>query len=405
MSALSRFENSMQKPALLLLPRTLEHSLLNRQWLDCGLYWQQQGGCTFVAAPHGPLAYDCARAGIHVTHLPFGSGAVAAWQSRRLIGALARRSPPCQIWLEDIKQWSALQHLGLKHVKINLFVHEPLPARRKTQRQLQNFLVQGGTIIVSSRYVAQQLQRDFALPETALTFLPPAIDPVAFDPAQIRPERALRLAAAWRIPENAALFLHGGAVRPDGGQISLLHALAQSGRKDVYLVILGEETVPGCQAKLMHAINHFGLGGQVRLVPSCSDLPAALWLAQAAVFANRDPAGADPLLLAAQAMGRPLVVTDSGAHHELVAPADTAWVYPATDKDALPPIVTEILALGEQARHMHALRTRQWVLEQFPYTSWRTTMLGLSAPQVAIPDNEDDWYDPALDIIDYRKTA
>jgi len=63
-----------KKPALLLLPRSMESTLPNRQWLDKASTWQRQGGKAYIAAPAGALTADYARCGIAHTVLPLGVG-------------------------------------------------------------------------------------------------------------------------------------------------------------------------------------------------------------------------------------------------------------------------------------------------------------------------------------------
>jgi len=365
------------KASLILLPSSLDPSLTNRQWLDCAAYRQRQGqGTSLLLAPAGGLQHDYARCAISHTILPAPHNWVTKWQRQRLINdALRSAAPDAQIWLQSLAD-NALLRRAPASMRRRCFIHDPLPPNKITQKQLTDFLTQGGEVVVNSDFVRLQILRDYGLEAECVTLLPPAVDAAFFDPSQIKPDRALRLAAAWRVPENAALFLHYGAWRPDGGQISMLHALAQTGRRDFYAVLLGHEAAEGYHDRLLEVVNHYGLAGNVLFTEHCPDLPAALWLAQAVVCASRTPTGADPLLLAAQAMGRPLVVSDIGAHLELVSPGHSAWLYPASNTDALNNVLTEILNLGDKARHIHGQQVRQWVMQHFPYTPWRMAMLG-----------------------------
>lgn len=364
-----------KKPAFLLLPRSLSATVTNRLWLDCAAIWHRSGGQSLVAAPPGALSADFARCGIPHTPLPVSSSLLEGWHKRRALTDIVHRARPGLIWLEELTDWRWLRQTAPVNAVIRCFAHDPLPVDARRQTLLADFLSRGGKLVATSRAVYHQLAKDFGLAEDDISLLLPAIDPNLYDPLQVKPDRALRLAAEWRIPENAALFLHCGALQPDGGQIAFFHAMAQSGRRDIYTVVLGEETAPGYRAKLMAALNHYGLSGQVLFTDQCADIPAALWLAQAVVCARRAPGGADPLLLAAQAMARPVLVSDAGAHLELVEPGYSAWVFPASDTDALHNAMLEILGLGEKARWTHGLRAREWVTEKFPYVPWRAAML------------------------------
>lgn len=364
-----------KKPAFLLLPRSLSATVNNRLWLDCAARWHRSGGQSLVAAPPGHLSADFARCGIPHRSLPLSASLLEGWHKRRALADIVHRARPGLVWLEELTDWRWLRQTAPVNAVIRCFAHDPLPVDARRQKLLADFLSRGGKLIATSAFTGNRLRQDFNLTDDDISLLPPAIDPNLYDPLQVKPDRALRLANEWRIPENTALFLHCGPLQPDGGQIAFFHAMAQSGRRDIYTVVVGEEAVPGYRAKLLAALNHYGLSGQVLFTDQCADIPAALWLAQAVVCARRAPGGADPLLLAAQAMARPVLVSDAGAHLELVEPGYSAWVFPASDTDALHNAMLEILGLGEKARWAHGLRAREWVTEKFPYAPWRAAML------------------------------
>ncbi len=361
---------------LLLLPGDLDTRLENRLWLDCAAAWHRNGGKAVIAAPSGTMVNDFSRCGIAHTPLPASASLLQQWHKRRAITDLINHIQPMDIWFRDLADWRFLRHNHPVMRRHRLLLDQPLLLRRGAQKLLQDFLAQDGAIIATSASVARQTRQDFGLNDDQVQLLLPAVDPRHFDPTLMKPDRALKLASNWRVPENAALFLHTGDLRPDGGQISLLHAMAQSGRRDAYAVILGREAVPEYRQKLLDATHHYGLAGQVLFADSCPDLPAALWLAQAVVAANRDAAGANPVLLAAQAMGRPVLASDAGANLELLAPGHSAWVFPAADAQALHDAMLEILGLGEKTRQQHGQRARAWVMENFPYDAWLDLMLG-----------------------------
>lgn len=366
------------KLPLLLLPGDMDARLENRAWLDCAAAWHRNGGQVKIAAPAGPMITDFARCGIPHTPLPTSASLLRQWHRGRALAEIINHDQPTEIWLRDISEWRFLRRHSMLARRHRLLLEQPLAHRQATHKLLHDFLMQDGTIVATSACVAQLLKQDFGLADDQVQLLLPAIDPKLFDPTLIRPDRALKLANDWRVPENATLFLHVGDLRPDGGQISLLHALAQSGRRDVFAVILGRDNAAGYHQKLLDATHHYGLAGQVMFAEDCPDLPAALWLAQAVVAANRTPAGANPVLLAAQAMGRPVLVSDAGANLELVSPGHSAWVYPAADAQALHDAMVEILSLGEKTRLQHGQRARAWVSENFPYDAWLKLMLGNS---------------------------
>lgn len=365
-----------RKQVMLLLPQRLGFHCMDRQWLDCAALRQRQGWQSIVAAPLGPLAVDYQRMGMRHQSLPPPDGSMfKRWQRNRKIAALLRANRPEQIWTQSLEDLSVLRRYGASCAGISYWSIDPPPV--SAGPLLRAFASRQGRIVASSDFTAGILQKDSGLAASEIQILPPTIDTAQFNQNQIAPDRALRLAEEWRVPENAALILHVGALAPGGGQDLLLAALARMNRRDLYTVILGAETSPGTRHHLSVQIAQLGLLGQVLLVEDCRDLAAALWLAQAVLSVNDTPRGTLPELLAAQAMGRPVIVSDAGAHPELVQPGETAWMVPPGDADALGAMLNEVLGLSLQERLRLALRMQQALTVRPAYANWLDDMLDM----------------------------
>ncbi|MGB4100603.1 MAG: glycosyltransferase [Alphaproteobacteria bacterium] len=297
------------------------------------------------------------------------------WRRARRIAEQVRTRHPQRIWIQDVADLVALRRDLPSHAGVRCLISDPPPPDPQTRKQLHDLLSLGGHLVADSAFGAATLQKNFGIGATQIEILPPAIDAHMFDPGHVTAERALRLAERWRVPEGSALLLHIGALHPGGGQTAMLEALARLTRRDVYVVFLGEESVPGYTQQLMEVVERRQLLGQVLFVDQCPDLAAALWFAHAVAAVNETPHGAMPEILAAQAMGRPVIVTNAGAHVELVAPGETAWVIPPHDNDSLKNALQEVLSLTMQERLRLAVKMQQFVSAQFAYGPWLEAML------------------------------
>jgi glycosyltransferase involved in cell wall biosynthesis len=103
----------------------------------------------------------------------------------------------------------------------------------------------------------------------------------------------------------------------------------------------------------------------VRLVGGCSDMPAAMALADVVVVPSIGPEAFGRVALEAQAMGTPVVATDIGGLGETVMPAVTGWLVPPNDPAELAGALELALALPEDARARLAARARRLVERQF----------------------------------------
>ena len=127
--------------------------------------------------------------------------------------------------------------------------------------------------------------------------------------------------------------------------------MARLGRDDVRCLIVGsDQGRAGYRRELEDLIAKRQLEGVVHLVGDCTDMPAALMLADTVIHASTDPEGFGRVIVEAQAMGRPIVATDHGASRELILPNETGWLVPPDDPAALADAINTALALNEADR-------------------------------------------------------
>jgi glycosyltransferase involved in cell wall biosynthesis len=136
-------------------------------------------------------------------------------------------------------------------------------------------------------------------------------------------------------------------------------------RTDCTVLFVGGLDHRGAYVKeLTTAVRKAGLGERVRFGGDTEDLPAALALADVVVLAATRPDPSGVVAAAAQAMGKPVIVTDNGALAESVMPAATGWLVPPDDPDELARALDLALSLEEDVRQRLAARARAFVLNE-----------------------------------------
>jgi glycosyltransferase involved in cell wall biosynthesis len=205
------------------------------------------------------------------------------------------------------------------------------------------------------------------VPPERLRLIPRGVAPSGVDPAAISVARGAALAERWNLePGTKVLMLPGRVVRRKGHTL-LLRALERLPRRNFVCLMVGDveggSTYPGEVEGLIGAMD---LREVVRMVGACEDMPAAFSLADVVVVPSTlapEPFGR--VAVEAQAMGKPVVVTDIGGLGETLMPAATGWLVPSDDIDELARALRLALAMPEDARKRLANRARRFVLRNF----------------------------------------
>ena len=131
----------------------------------------------------------------------------------------------------------------------------------------------------------------------------------------------------------------------------LIEAVARLNRPDVVCLLVGavgDRT--RYRDQLLALAAKRGLGARLLLVDHCDDMPAAYMLADVVVSASTQPESFGRIVTEAQAMGRPVVVSNHGGAPEQIRIGVTGWVSTPGDPDALAQALAAALALDSEAR-------------------------------------------------------
>jgi glycosyltransferase involved in cell wall biosynthesis len=368
------------RPAVLHLTRDLEVGWQAREVVDLGVQSLRGGFRPFVASAKGALVLEAERTAVRHTEAPLNrKGLFAAWRAHHRIEALIQRERPVLVHAHGFEMLPVLLRLkGARRLPCLIDLTQPVAVTARTQKLLHAAAARGATFRVPTDYMVRHLRQDFQLASDRLYKIASGIDTGWYDPARVTPERIQTLGQYWRLPEQGSVLLMGLPFTPGAGHRELLEALAELKRPDLYTVLVGDDrAAPGQRAEIEKLIIAKGLAGKVVMPEACMDWPAACWLSSIVLSPNTIPRGNAPEILAAQAMGRPVIVTDTGATPEQVKPGETAWVIAAGDVKALTAALAEAVRLGSDRRIALALATRGFIEETFPQALWAESLFEL----------------------------
>jgi len=343
---------------LQVLPRLVSGGV-ERGTIEISAALAAAGWRSYVASAGGKMMHELSRhGGIHLA-LPLASkNPIVMRRNAARLAALikehgidivhARSRAPA--W----SAWMAARRTGRHFVTT---FHNVYGDGTRLRRWYNSVMGRGERVIAISHFVAQHVAAVYGVPPERLRVIQRGVDLARFDPQRVSPERLIQLAKKWRLPDDRPIVMLPGRLTRWKGQLDLVAALAELGRRDLLCLVVGsDEGRPAYRQELERTIAARGLGEVFQLVEDCDDMPAALMLADVVVSASNRPEGFGRVIVEAQAMGRPVIATDHGGARETVLPDETGWLVPPREPQALAAAITEALALTPDERAIVAER-------------------------------------------------
>lgn len=260
--------------------------------------------------------------------------------------------------------WYAARRCGIPFVTTFHGVYSG--SRRFLKRRYNGIMAQGDRVIAVSEHVATHVRERYGVADDRLRVIPRGIDIDAFAAEAIAPERIEDLARRWHVPKGGEgavkVVMLPGRITRIKGHLLLLQAIAAMSRRNFLCLLVGRlDRASSYVREIERQIEARGLSEVVRLVGGCSDMPAALSLADVVVVPSIGAEAFGRVSIEAQALGRPVVATDIGGLGETLMPASTGWLVPPDDQGELARALELALAMPQDARARLAGRARRLV--------------------------------------------
>ncbi|MDX9688966.1 MAG: glycosyltransferase [Proteobacteria bacterium] len=385
-SSHSNRNHAAHKPAaaarttVLHLTASLELSHEAREVVDMCILTHRAGWRPLIVSNGGSLVLEAERAAVRHTRVPLTSkNFLTRWRNRMRLDKLIQRERPVVVHTHGYNAIDIISKQSVKHhLPLLIDLTEPCPITHSIKKSLQLAANRGAHFRVPSKYMVKFLKEDLGLKTQYLYHVPPGIDLVWYEAVRVTPERINSLYKLWRLPEQSTVVIMATPFATGYGHHNLLEAMTKLTKDDIYVVLIGDDKrSPGTRAQIEKQVVTLGLEGKVIMPENCTDWPAACWLSSLVVAINTMPRGQAPELLAAQAIGRPVIVSNCGANAEMVLSGETAWVVPPDNEEALLAALKESLAMGASRRIDLAVRTRTFTGKTFPQEAWRDSIFEL----------------------------
>jgi glycosyltransferase involved in cell wall biosynthesis len=244
------------------------------------------------------------------------------------------------------------------------------------KRMYNSVMVRGDRVIAVSDGLAELIVERYRVAPEKIAIVPASIDTERFNPAAVSQMRREAVRRAWGVSgDTKVILVVGRMLRRKGHHVAVraIHRLKERGLKDFVCVFAGEDQGrTHYTGELWDLISATGTADVIRMAGAVDDMPAAYAAATVVVSAAVQMEGLQRAILEAQAMSRPVVVSDLAAGPDVVlappAVTDdriTGLRVPSDDVEALAAALIRLFSLSDAERAGIGARGRAWVLDHF----------------------------------------
>jgi glycosyltransferase involved in cell wall biosynthesis len=272
--------------------------------------------------------------------------------------------------------WSALIAARLCRIPFVTSCYKGFREQNVFKRLYNSIMARGDRVIASSEQIAQLLNDRYGTSWNKIAVVACSVDLDRFDPEKVTRERVDAIRAAWGVKRNTKVILiTGRIVRRKGHHIVVkaVKRLKEMGLKDFLCVFVGEDRGrTRYTGELWDLVLSTGTMDVIRMAAPVADMPAAYAAASVVVSAAVQPEGVQRAILEAQAMSRPVIVSDLGAGADVVLTAPAVpesriagFRFQHGDDAALAAALLRLFSIPEPNRATIGRRGRDWVLGHF----------------------------------------
>lgn len=336
--------------------------------IDMAAAQVKAGARAIIVSNGGPRVHELARYGVEHIQLPVHSkNPITLWRNIGRLNAIIRKQKVDIVHARSrAPAWSCYKAVQGTSAHFMTTCHAPYNISGEAKRFYNSAIAKGERVIAISHYVAQYLIDNYKIDADKIRVIHRGIALEKFHPGAVSPGQMIKITQQWRVPDGMSVVMLPGRLTRWKGHHVLIEAMAKLERSDVFCVLIGDDQGRSeYRAELEAAIAAHQLGGHIRLIDHCNDMPAAYMLSTVVVSASTDPEGFGRVPVEAQAMGRPIIATDHGGAQETILRGETGWLVPPGDVDALVKALKEALSLDANQRAILAAREMEHVAQYF----------------------------------------
>jgi glycosyltransferase involved in cell wall biosynthesis len=336
------------------------------------------GHRVIVASRAGRLVADVTAAGAEFVPLNLATNNPAMMLRNAAVLMRLVRDRRCDVIhaLSRGAAWSALVAARIAGVPLVTGWYKGYREQNILKHLYNGVMARGDRVTAVSEQLAHLIHDRYGTPWERIAVVPISVDFERFDPAGVARARTEALRHAWGVkPDTKVILITGRILRRKGHHVVVraMRRLKAMGLKNFLCVFVGEDRGrTRYTGELWDLVLATGTMDVIRMAAPVADMPAAYAVASVVVSAAVQPEGLQRAILEAQAMARPVIVSDlaAGSDGVLTPPAVpesriTGWRCLAGDDASLTAALLRLFAMPEHLRAAMGARGRDWVLGHF----------------------------------------
>lgn len=377
-AGISATSHPVQPLTVLVIVPTLEAGAAEMGALELVRNLTMAGHRPIVLSSGGRLEKDVAACGATMLRAGVASkNPVVMLRNIRVIADLVRAMHCDVIHVHGrAPAWSAYVAAKLTKAAFVTSCYKGFREQNIFKRFYNRVMARGDRVVAASDRIAEFMHDRYDVPWTRINVIPASVDLARFDPAAVSDERLEAVRRKFGVrPEDKVVLVAGRLLRRKGHHIVVraAHRLKEMGARDFVCVFAGEDHEQSRYAgELWDQVLATDTADVVRLIGPVEDMPAAYLASMAVVSAAIQEEGLQHAILEAQAMQRPVIVSDLGAGPDIVlappmVPEDrmTGLRFAGGDDRALAAALVRLFSMPEDWRRGIGLRGREWVASHF----------------------------------------
>lgn len=279
------------------------------------------GHRAIVASEGGALVEQLVAAGAEHIEMPLASkNPFIMAKNASALAALIRREHVSLIHARSrAPAWSALLAARRSHIPFVTTYHSEYSEKSRLKNFYNSVMARSDTVIAVSDYMAHLIRTRYRTPENRIAIIHRAFDSNVFAPSKMTPERLAAVRELLDAGSSKPVLMLAGRITPRKAQhhlVSALGLLHKRGAPDLVCVFAGEIEKPAFKADLESKARQLGVLHQLRFPGHVRDIAAACAISDIALNISEHE-GLPRVAIEAQAMGVPLIVSDTGPGREV----------------------------------------------------------------------------------------